>query len=278
MIPYQHHGVAIFRSALYMTNSTIIDAGDAVVLVDPSWLPDEVMSIRRYVDGILGERPLYLVFTHSHYDHIIGAGAFPEAITVASQALADREDFQEPLNQIGDFDDQWYLERPYPILYPTIQYAIENPAVVQQGRMKLHVLPAPGHSPCSIFVLEESTGTLFAGDYLSDVEIPNIYFSSIHYEASLAQLEPLLESRQVQRLVPGHGHVADSPTEIRRRIEESRHYIAEVRRAVTQQDAAALAALSSTFAFPKMMGHYHAINAAVIAQEQGLAVPGEDNV
>lgn len=248
------------------------------MLVDPSWLPDEVMAIRRHVDSMLGERPLYMVFTHSHYDHIIGAGAFPEAITVASQAFADREDFKEPLNQIGDFDDQWYLERPYPILYPTIQHAIEHPAIIQQGRMKLRVLPAPGHSPCSIFVLEESTGTLLVGDYLSDVEIPNIYFSSTHYESSLAQLEPLLESHQIQRLVPGHGHVADTLTAIRRRIEESRHYIAQVRRAITQHDAAALAAFASTFQFPKMMGRFHADNAAVIAQELGVPRPGQESI
>ena len=277
MIQYQHHGVTVFRSALYFTNSTIVDAGDAVLLVDPSWLPDEVAAIRQYVDRMLGERPLYLVFTHSHYDHIIGAGAFPEAITVAGQSFVDREDFQESLNDINDFDDQWYLDRPYPILYPAIQYPVERPALIQQGRMKLRVLPAPGHSPCSIFVLEESTGTLFVGDYLSDVEIPNIYFSSTQYEASLAQLEPFLESGQIQRLVPGHGHVADAPSEMRRRIEDNRHYIADIRRALRQQDVQALQAWTSTFRFPKMMGHYHDINVSVIARELGLPIPGQES-
>ncbi len=116
--------------------------------------------------------------------------------------------------------------------------------------MKLRVLPAPRHSLWSIFVLEESTGTLFVGDYLLDVEIPNIYFSITQYESSMAQLDPLMDSHQIQRLVPWDGHVADTPMEIRRRIEESRYYIAEVRRTITQHDAAALAALASTFQFP----------------------------
>jgi glyoxylase-like metal-dependent hydrolase (beta-lactamase superfamily II) len=155
-----------------MTNSTVIDAHDAVILADPSWLPHEVMAIRQYLDGMLGERPLYLMFTHSHFDHIIDAGAFPEAMTVASQAFVGRSDFQESLDDIRDFDDEWCLERPHPIRYPAIQHPVGHLATIQDGRMKLQVLLAPRHGACSMFVLETSTGTLLAGDYLSDVEMP----------------------------------------------------------------------------------------------------------
>jgi hypothetical protein len=88
-------------------------------------------------------------------------------------------------------------------------------------------------------VLEESTGTLFVGAYLSDVKIPNICVSSVQYEASLVELEPFLESGQIQRMVPA---TATLPISDRGapRIEASRHSIAEVRRAITQQDAQAL--------------------------------------
>ncbi len=115
MIQYQHHGVTVLRSALYMTNSTIIHPGDAVMLMDPSQTKSWPFG---GTSTALAERPLYMAVTHSHYDHIIGAGAFPEAITVASQALADRKDFHEPSNEIGDFDDQWYLEALIPSSIP----------------------------------------------------------------------------------------------------------------------------------------------------------------
>ena len=84
--------IRVFTSSIYQTNSTVIKAPNAVFVVDPCWLPHEVMAIRDYVDEIRGNRQIYLIFTHSDYDHIIGYGAFPGAKVIASKAFSRKVD------------------------------------------------------------------------------------------------------------------------------------------------------------------------------------------
>lgn len=68
-IPPPH--ITIFESALYRTTSTVFHNDDLILIVDPNWLPGEVQAVRGHVDQIKKGYPLYLLFTHSDYDHII---------------------------------------------------------------------------------------------------------------------------------------------------------------------------------------------------------------
>jgi hydroxyacylglutathione hydrolase len=65
--------VRVFQSALFQTNTTVVTTDDMVLLVDPNWLPLEIAEIRQFVETQSGgKKPIYLLFTHSDYDHIIG--------------------------------------------------------------------------------------------------------------------------------------------------------------------------------------------------------------
>jgi len=65
----------IFKSALFQTNSTLFVSDKAILLVDPNWLPEEIKKIQEVISLYIEGRELYLLFTHSDYDHIIGAGS-----------------------------------------------------------------------------------------------------------------------------------------------------------------------------------------------------------
>ena len=84
MIQYKTPAVTVFESALYRTTSAVIQTPDMVLLADPNWLPHEVAAIQQHVAAIRGSRPLYLLFTHSDYDHILGYKAFPDAQAIVS--------------------------------------------------------------------------------------------------------------------------------------------------------------------------------------------------
>ena len=71
-IIYRDPNVTVFQSALFQTNTTVVQTNDLVLVVDPGWLPQEVNAIRQYVDEIRGFKPVFLLFTHSDYDHIMG--------------------------------------------------------------------------------------------------------------------------------------------------------------------------------------------------------------
>lgn len=239
MIQYRANGVTVFQSALFQTTSTVIEGETYLLVVDPTWLPQEVEAIRSFVATVRGGRRLYLLFTHSDWDHIIASAAFPDAVKIGSRALVERTDWQATLDQIHSFDNQNYLRRDYAIEYPSIDVVIDHDGQrtaigdASEGAGITFYL-APGHTPCGLFSVVEPQGVLLAGDYLSDVEIPFIYDGSFAYETTVQKLDGLLEHHAVSLLVPGHGQSTTKVAEMRRRADQSLTYIAAAREAVRE--------------------------------------------
>ena len=135
----------------------------------------------------LFEKPLLVVLTHTHMDHMGGAHEFEtccvhaaeaEALTTASNHL--------PLNvdAYSEEDQAWFTSIGYDIsggFLTAIPHADFDPAshqmetaeiskiigegdIVDTGDRAFEVLHLPGHSPGSIALWEAKTGTLFSGD------------------------------------------------------------------------------------------------------------------
>ncbi|MEZ4986246.1 MAG: MBL fold metallo-hydrolase [Saprospiraceae bacterium] len=119
-LQYNHSGILVFESQLMRTTSTLIAGAGHLLLVDPNWLPDEVAFLSEQVARLRGDRPLYVLFTHSDYDHIIGYPAFKEqARFVASCRLRDNEQAAAQTEAIAQFYDQYYLKPPWGNEYPS---------------------------------------------------------------------------------------------------------------------------------------------------------------
>ncbi|TSI05209.1 MBL fold metallo-hydrolase [Lysinibacillus sp. BW-2-10] len=235
MIQFQNSNVTVFQSLLYKTTSTVIQTEDCIIVVDPNLLPVEVEMIREYVDNVKGDRPLYLLFTHSDWDHLIGYGAFQEAIVIASGALSLKEDKEDILNQIFKFDHQYYLDRSYPILYPLVDIEVkEEGQVLEIGNTKLTFYHAQGHTDDGIFTVIEPLGIWLAGDYLSDIEFPFIYDNSEKYEETLRKTDELFNQHNIQYLIPGHGHITNIKEEIKFRKIAAQIYIKELRESIKE--------------------------------------------
>jgi len=147
MIQYKNNQITVFQSVLYMTTSTVVATDDLVLVVDPTWLPQEVIAIRNYVESIRGNRPVYLLFTHSDFDHILGYKAIRDATTIASKEFTEHPDKENVLEQIRSFDDRYYLQRDYHLEYPTIDYIVhEDGQKLVVGKTELTFYKAPGHT------------------------------------------------------------------------------------------------------------------------------------
>jgi glyoxylase-like metal-dependent hydrolase (beta-lactamase superfamily II) len=253
-----------------MTNSLVVETADCVLVTDPCWLPSEVEEIRRYTEDVRGSRRLVLLFTHSDFDHIIGYGAFEGAEVIASRAFADKSagEREEIIEQIRVFDDSYYLRRNYELTYPQVDHPVEQDGqTLIFGDLKLTGYTAPGHTNDGLFTIVESAGLFIAGDYLSDVEFPYIYDSSLAYEATLGKLEEMMNRHPLTLLVPGHGEAADGRTELERRREESLKYIHNMRAAVASGRQDAVERLIEGCAFPRNMANFHRSNQELIAKE-----------
>lgn len=267
MIQYQNESITIFQSQLYKTTSTVIRTDDCIIVVDPTCLPNEIAEIRAEVDRVKGNRPIYLFFTHSDWDHIIGYGAFPEAVVIASKALHNHPNQQEILDEINTFDDSYYIDRDYKVSFPQVDIVIEKDAqeIMIGDNTKLTFYLAPGHTNDSIFAVIEPLGIWLAGDYLSDVEFPYIYFSSEAYINTLEKTEEILRDYSIDFFIPGHGKFTTDTQEILRRKNKSLHYITQLKIAIQTNT-------SSDYLFRKYdylisMKHCHEQNKLLMKQE-----------
>ncbi|HZG87604.1 MBL fold metallo-hydrolase [Paenibacillus sp.] len=264
--------VALFRSSLYKTVSAVVRTDDLVLVVDPTWLPHEVDAIREYAESVRDGLPLYVLFTHSDYDHILGYGAFPGARTIASRAFADRseEEREQTLELIRAFDDDYYVERGYDMTYPEPDHAIAGEGeALRIGGTTLTFYQAPGHNPDGLFTVVEPLGLLLAGDYLSDVEFPFVYYSSTLYEATIGKLDAILARHEIALLVPGHGEETPDAAEMKRRQAKDLAYLRAMREAVAARDQARIDALIDGCPFPRNLRKFHRNNQTLFEREHG---------
>lgn len=225
MRQFENKQLTVFQSVLYQTTSAVIKTEQAIIVTDPNWLPNEIAEIKAYIESIIENRKLYIIYTHSDYDHIIAAGAFPNATTIASEGFVNKINKEEVLEQIRQFDAQYYIERDYPIIYPHIDIVIkEDGELIELQDITCSFYLAPGHTADGLFTVVEPFGILLAGDYLSNVEFPFIE----DYEAYLAtiqKVQTIISDKKVEIVVPGHGTTTNNRDEIQKRIDESLLYL-----------------------------------------------------
>lgn len=270
MIVWKDRHTTIFKSALYETNSAVVITDDCVVIADPCWLPNEVEQIRHYVENNRGNRPLYLLFTHSDFDHLIGYKAFPDAIVIASEALHNKShrEKEDIVEQMKEFDDQYYITRNYEIQYPVVDQPIAGEeTILRIGGTTLTFFQAPGHTNDGLFTVIEPSGVFLAGDYFSDIEFPFIYDDSKQYEKTIRKLDDILANYSLKLLVTGHGNAASDTLDMKKRQNDALHYIQTLRKMVIEKDQTGLERLIAGSKFPRNMEKCHQQNILQLEKE-----------
>lgn len=229
MIQYDKENLRVFQSALYKTTSAVIELDEAIILTDPNWLPHEVDEIKGYVNQIRNERELYIIYTHNDFDHIIGSGAFPKAIVIASQAFNDHKQKDEAINKVHAFDQRYYIQRNYKPEYPLVDYVVSKDGQkLILGKSTLTFYLAPGHTNDGLFTVIEPAGIFLSGDYLSDVEFPFISDSYFEYLKTMGKAKDIFSQHAISVHVPGHGHTTEDKTEMENRLIFAQSYLDEL--------------------------------------------------
>jgi glyoxylase-like metal-dependent hydrolase (beta-lactamase superfamily II) len=171
--------------------SWLIEGSDRAVLLDTGMGIEPI----RPVAESLTDRPISVVNTHYHFDHIGGNWEFddisiheigapfigeriPREVFDAYLDYANRQLEAAVATRPLDTEFFWLLgpecdPRPFPagwdpgswdIKPTTATTTLRDGDAVELGDRTLKVIHAPGHSPDGICLLEEKTGLLFAGD------------------------------------------------------------------------------------------------------------------
>jgi len=80
-------GVLVRQSRVFWMNSALLLDREHAVLVDPGVLPSELDDLAAAVRAA-APRAVTLVFTHAHWDHVLGRPWWPGAATVGHGELA----------------------------------------------------------------------------------------------------------------------------------------------------------------------------------------------
>ena len=260
--------LVIFESALFRTCTTLIIHDHHAILIDPNWLPIEIEFIDSYIRLKAKNKKLYLFFTHSDYDHIIGYGNFKEMETIASQNFVDQAKKNEIIEQIESFDDQYYIKRDYPIQYPEINIRVkQQKETITLSEIDYQFHQAPGHNSDGLILHDPSAQILVVGDYLSNIEFPYVYHSFMMYRETINRIEDIISKHKIQYLITGHGDATDSTEEIYKRIQESRAYLNMVEESVMQKKTFDFKSFLSNYTFPKIMGQFHEGNMSLARKE-----------
>lgn len=158
-------------------------------VVDPGGSPERVLGM---IDAS-GLRPVVILLTHGHFDHVRGVPDILEAYPGLPVYIHEKE-----LCEAGAWHKQFWLPHQ-----GDGQRTYGDGDTLAVGNIRVHVLHVPGHSAGSVALLAEDvllTGdTLFAGA-CGRGDLPG---GSI--QALMASLKRLAELPGDYRVYPGHG-------------------------------------------------------------------------
>ena len=148
-------------------NCYLVEGKTKSLLIDTGW---GLANLNELV-GSITSKPVNVVFTHGHPDHVNGAFQFSDLyITEEDEKLMEMFYTKETREQIisrfkeilpSDFNvDNWVnaqINKPTPI---------SDGYIFDLGNRKLEVIECPGHTPGSICLLDAVDEILFSGDSL----------------------------------------------------------------------------------------------------------------
>lgn len=262
--------------ALSMNTGIALD-GPHAALIDPALLVDEIEDIAVFCDS-RGAQVESVVLTHHHWDHILGAARFAQAQITAHRTFTAEcvRELDRTRNILGQFHG---VTGGAPSFTPPVPGRVVDGIVrLTVGDSHILLFHTPGHARDHLSVYDPDTCFLWAGDLLSDREIPFISDRLDAYERTLG----MLAAMDVRTLVPGHGCVTADVTEIRDRIDADRSYLADLRARVQRavdagrsMDEAVAACTDMAFRFPEDNRDPHVMNVEqVFAELGGHVAPG----
>ena len=175
MAVYDQGWFAVYKITdhIYAIGEPLYFQGNFSYLVigrDKALMIDATASITKNVVPVLKsltDKPIAVLPTHLHFDHIGGLRHFEEiwladTPVAAGFKQADGKYFVPPFYSLS-FMDNYKIDDLPPV---EVSRLIPLNSIIDLGGVKLKVLFAPGHSQDEIVLYDETDNVLFAGDYL----------------------------------------------------------------------------------------------------------------
>lgn len=209
---FVHQGEMAMMSASNLggiANLGAIIGDDAVAVIDTGGSLIEAKTFLQALREKTAKPIRYVINTHAHPDHVFGNGAFraPGVTFVGHKnlplALAARGAFY-----LSAFQETMGSTLEGVEIIPPTQ-TVTDQATLDLGHRQLQLVAwKTSHSDCDLTIMDQTSGTLFAGDLLFLRHVPVVDGSLLGFLEVAEQLAAI----PAKRVVPGHGPaVADWP-------------------------------------------------------------------
>lgn len=176
------------------------DTGECVIFDPGCFQPDEKRELERAVES-RGLRPVRLLNTHCHLDHVFGNKFVAERYQLPLEIHSLEMPVLEAVPQVC-----MMYGLPLPEPSPAPGAYLEAGEILSFGNTRLEMLFTPGHSPGSISFYCEEDGFLIAGDVLFRDSIGRTDLPGGDHDTLLASIkDQLMILADDVTVWPGHG-------------------------------------------------------------------------
>ncbi len=200
--------------------SYLIEGEDRAILFDTGNGIEDIGA----VVSRLTDKPITLINSHSHYDHVGGNHQFDRILSVSTGFSVEmekglpneavREELSPPAlckSPPSGAKAETHVIKPY-----AITGTLKDGDVIDLGGRKLEILQVPGHTDDAVALLERETGYLWIGDtyYNGPIWLFAPQTDLKAYRASIARLVALAPS--LTKLFPAHNTPVEDPSVLAR--------------------------------------------------------------
>lgn len=158
--------ISIFCFNAFQENTYVLsDETKECLIIDPGMNDDdERQNLVDYIEA-KGLKPVGLINTHCHIDHVLGNAFIAKKYDLKLAAHLGEKPVLDALPMVSQM---------YNIpceLSPEISISLKEGDYLEFGNVKMKILFTPGHSPASISFYHEASKTLIAGDVLFEGSI-----------------------------------------------------------------------------------------------------------